>query len=183
MGRLAKGRGQVTHHVSWGSGCLPGAVSMSGSLHSHLTRTNQTPFPSGETATTQRRKWGSYGRVPSPRLKVQASVGGEVVAGWRGISVGGKKSALNGGSKEELGADGYRGFKPVMLMARAFEVQLRAGSPHLQREGGQRFGQGKGSLAWLTGLELIFFFPWQEFASWSCYVAGKAAPSQASSHF
>lgn len=63
------------------------------------------------------------------------------------------------------------GFKPVTLMARAFEVQLRTGSPHLQRERGQRFGQGKGSLAWLTGSELIIFSR-QEFASWSCYVAG-----------
>lgn len=53
---------------------------------------------------------------------------------------------------------------------RAFEVQLRTGSPPLQREGGQRFGRGKGSLAWLAGSELIISR--QEFASWSCYVAG-----------
>lgn len=64
MGRLAKGRGQVTHHVCWGSGCLPGAVSMAGSLHSHLTRTSQAPFPSGETATTQRRKVGELWESP-----------------------------------------------------------------------------------------------------------------------
>lgn len=65
VGRLAKGRGQVTHHVGWGSGCLPGAVSMSGSLHSHLTRTSQAPFPSGKTDTPREGRWGSYGIVPS----------------------------------------------------------------------------------------------------------------------
>lgn len=47
----------------------------------------------------------------SPRLKVQASAGGEVVAGW-GVRMsvrGKKKSALNGDSREEPGAGCERG--------------------------------------------------------------------------
>lgn len=82
MGRWTKGRGQVTHHVGWGSGCLPGTASMAGYLHSHLTRTRQAPSSSGETAPTQRRKVEEMWESPlSPQLEEQASgVGTEVVA-------------------------------------------------------------------------------------------------------
>ena len=65
-GRQAEGRRQVTHHVGWGSGCLPGTASMTGDLHSHLAQTSQAPSPSGETAPTQRAKVGEpQERVPS----------------------------------------------------------------------------------------------------------------------
>lgn len=137
-------------------------------LHPNLSRLQPTGFPTSPIPTDCKSLEHSTLGCPLRHLPLPCE--DAPVLSWIRLS-------------KSQGADGYRGFKPVMLMARAFEVQLRAGSPHLQREGGQRFGQGKGSLAWLTGLELIFFFPWQEFASWSCYVAGKAAPSQASSHF
>lgn len=77
-GRQAEGRRQVTHHVGWGSGCLPGTASMAGDLHSHLARASQAPSPSGETAPTQRAKGGgAAGESPlSPQLEEQAVEGG-----------------------------------------------------------------------------------------------------------
>ena len=86
MGRQAEGRGQVTHHVDWGSGCLPGTASMAGYLHSHLAQTRQAPSPSGETAPTRRAQVGEpQERVPSlPSQRSRQWGAREVVAGVGG---------------------------------------------------------------------------------------------------
>lgn len=60
-----KGGGQVTHHVGWGSGCLPGTHPWLET--STPTRPGTAPSLPGETAPTQRAKGGEpQERVPSP---------------------------------------------------------------------------------------------------------------------
>lgn len=93
MGRQAEGRGQVTHHVGWGSGCLPGTASMAGYLHSHLVPTSQSPLPFRRDCSYPGSEGGRAASPLSPQLEEQAvGVGGEVVAG-----VGGNENS--GGEK------------------------------------------------------------------------------------
>lgn len=104
MGRRAERRGQVTHHVDWGSGCLPGTASMAGHLHSHLAQARQAPSPSGETAPTRRAQVGEpQERVPSlPSRRSRQWGAREVVAG-----VGGDENSV--GEKICLGWRSGRG--------------------------------------------------------------------------
>lgn len=128
MGRQAEGRGQVTHHVGWGSGFLPGTASMAGYLHSHLVPTSQSPLPFRRDCSYPESEGGEAARESplSPQLEEQAvGVGGEVVAGRGGGMriVEGKKSALDGDRKEELGTgwEGRGGYqKGVFLLFFSF---------------------------------------------------------------
>lgn len=83
-GRTGGREGAGTHHVGWGSGCLPGTASMAGYLHSHLAQTSRAPSPSGEPAPTQRAKVGEPQGESPLSLQPEEEVGGRGSGKGRG---------------------------------------------------------------------------------------------------